>query len=80
MLYFLNISKLAERKDKLGQPIPFSLKYIVKSTGEIRLVDNCVCTSSHNRPASINIQRPDGQIRKIRCSNILEFDNIEVYI
>ena len=80
MLHYQTISKIAERKNSKGEPVRFSIVYVVTSSGELRSLEDCICTSSHFRPASINIQRPDGQIRKVRCCTVLEFNGVEIYI
>ena len=69
-----------ERKDKEGNPVPFSLKYVKKSTGQIIHVASATITSSfHGGSVNILIQ-PSGQIRKLIMPLIIEFNNKPVFI
>jgi hypothetical protein len=79
MLHYLQISKLAETKDKQEKPIPLFITY-VKKTGEVEKYEYARCTSSHFRPASINIELPNGDIKKLRCINIIKINGNETFI
>lgn len=80
MLHFSKIIPLAERKDSKGAPVPFSLKYVKKSTGEIITMENCVLTSSHHG-GTINIKLlGSSQVRKLIIPLIVEFNKTPVYL
>jgi hypothetical protein len=80
MIHFSKIIPIAERKDSRGAPVPFSLKYVKKSTGELITLDNCVLTSSHHS-GTINIKLLDsGQVRKLIIPLIVEFNKTPVYL
>ena len=68
------------RMDSSGRPLPFSLKYVKKSTGEIIAIDNAVLTSS-NHLDYLNVKiLASGEIRKLILPLIIEFNNAPTYI
>jgi len=79
MIHLSKLVQIAERKTASGSPIPFSLKYVKKSTGEIITIDQAVFTSSHHS-GTLNIKLLDsGQIRKLILPLIIEFNNTPTY-
>ncbi|MBW6491873.1 MAG: hypothetical protein K0B15_11845 [Lentimicrobium sp.] len=69
-----------ERKDPQKQRIPFSLKFIKMSTGQIVNVKEAVCTSSYNEGKTCNLLfLPSLQVRKIHIISIVEFNGQEVF-
>ncbi len=80
MLHFSKILQVAQRKDKGGKPLPFSLKYVKASTGEVIKIDSATLTSSHHS-GTMNIRiHPSGQIRKITLALIIEFNNTTIFL
>lgn len=80
MIHIGKLPTLMARKDATGNPLPFSLKYVKKSTGEIISVENAVLTSS-NHLEYFNIKILDsGQIRKLILPLIVEFNNTPTFI
>ncbi len=80
MLHFSKILSIAQRKDKKGKPVPFSLKFVKASTGEIVTVDSATLTSSHHS-GTMNIKiLPSNQIRKITLALIVEFNKTAIYL
>ena len=80
MLHFSKILHVAGRKDGRGKPLPFSLKYVKVSTGEVITVEKAVITSSFHQ-GTMNIKLlPSGQIRKIIIALIIEFNQSPVYL
>ena len=80
MIHFSKIIPIAERKDSRGESVPFSLKYVKKSTGELITVDRAVLTSSHHC-GTINIRiLSSGQVRKLIIPLIVEFNQTPVYL
>lgn len=80
MLHFSKILTIAQRKGKNLKPVPFSLKYVKASTGEIITISNATLTSSHNS-GTMNIKIANsGQIRKITIALIIEFNNTPIYL
>jgi len=69
-----------ERKDEDKRRIPFSLKFVKMSSGQVVEVKNAVCTSSFHEGITCNILLlPSMQLRKIRRISIIEFNKQEVY-
>lgn len=79
MLHFSKIYNLIERKTADKGMIPFDICY-VKKDGTVRVYKNVICTSSHYRPASINIQTPAGGLKKLRCCGIISINGIEIFM
>jgi hypothetical protein len=80
MIHFSKVHLLMERKDASGRPVPFSLKYVKKSTGEVIAVDRAVLTSSYHL-GYFNIKvLASGEVRKIILPLILEINNTPFFI
>jgi hypothetical protein len=80
MIHFGKLPFLMARKDARGKPLPFSFKYVKKSTGEIISVDHAVLTSG-NHLDYFNVKiLPSGEIRKIILPLIIEFNGTETFI
>lgn len=80
MIHFSKVLVLMNRKDSHGKPLPFSLKYVKKSTGEIIAVENAVLTSS-NHLDYLNIKiLASGEIRKLILPLIIEFNGTPTFI
>ena len=75
------IWKEMERKTADGTPIPLSLSFVKKSTGELVQVARCTCTSIHSKGATVNIMI-DGEERPktIRKCLIIAFNGAKVYL
>jgi hypothetical protein len=68
-----------ERFDKDRRRLPFSMKFVKLSTGEVVTVSSAVCTSSHNQ-GTVNIMfLPSMQVRKVWVISIIEFNGLEVF-
>jgi len=81
MIHYSKLGLLLERKDRDNRRVPFSLKFVKLSTGDIVHVENAVCTSSHNNPKTVNIMILSSlQVRKIRMISIIEFNGSEVFL
>lgn len=80
-IHWNEIWKLMEEANENGQPKPFSLIYVKKSTGEWRNVPSCICTSIHTKGSTLNILLP-GEItpKTIRKCLVMEFNGISVYL
>jgi hypothetical protein len=76
-----NIWEEMERKSPDGLPVPFSISYVKKSTGEISSIPNCICTSIHSKGSTVNIMR-EGETRPktIRKCLIIEFNGAGIYL
>ena len=70
-----------ERTDTKGSPLPFQLKFVKTSTGEVREYESCVLTSMHSKGATLNVL-PEGEFhpRTIRRVLIIEFNKHRVYL
>ena len=80
MLHFSKIQTIAKRKDKQGMPVPFSLRYVKKSTGEIIHIEQAVATSDNSK-GTLNIKLlPSGQIRKLILPLVIEINNTPVFM
>ena len=81
MIHISKIPQLMERKDARGNPLPFSLKYVKKSTGETISIKGAVLTSSFQYGGTINIMvLSSGETRKLILPLVTEFNNTEVYL
>jgi len=80
MIHYSRLNMLMDRFDKDNRRIPFSLKFVKMSTGEVVSVNEAVCTSSFNQANTLNLLfLPSLQVRKIRRISIIEFNGQQVY-
>ncbi len=80
MIHLWRIISIMERKDAAGRPVPFSLVYVKKGSGEKINIDNAVLTSSHHL-GTVNIMiLESGQVRKLILPLIIQFNNIETFL
>lgn len=72
---------LIQQTDANGKPIPFSMTFVKKGTGEIEHFDSCWLTSRHSNGGTINVM-PEGHNnpRKIRLCLITQFNGLTVYM
>lgn len=76
MLHYSSIYNVIEKPGCI-----FSLKFVKMKTGEIVFIDQCICTSSHFRPRTINVKIvASEEIRKIRTCSMIELNGVPVYI
>lgn len=70
-----------QRKDAKGHPLPFSLKYRKKSTGEMVHYPQCVLTSFHAKGKTINVL-PAGEVhpRKIRRILVMYYNDVLIIV
>lgn len=80
MIHVNRIFDVFNRLDKKGRRVPFQIKFVKKSSGRIVEGVDCICTSSHFRGGTINIKFPNGEIRKVYITLIIEFNHNEVII
>mgnify|MGYP007112379565 CR=1 FL=1 len=80
MLHASIIPSLMEQRDEKGKPQKFNLKFNKLSTGETVEANDVIMTSYYHRNGTINIQWPNGEVRKIRLVLITEFNGKEVYL
>lgn len=79
-IHWSKLWELMERKDDRGKPIPFSIVFVKRKTGEIRKKMNCTCTSVHAIGPTVNIlYAGEVEPRSIRKCLIIEFNNMSVY-
>lgn len=70
-----------EKKDPNGRRLPFSLKFVKASTGEVVTIKQAVLTSSYEGNRTYNLKLlPSGQIRKIRQLSVVEIEGEKVYM
>ena len=69
-----------DEKDEKGKPKRVNLKFYKYSTGEKAEAQDVFLTSYYHRNGTINIQFPNGEVRKIRLALITEFNGKEVYL
>lgn len=80
MIHLSKIQRIMERKDKDGKPVPFSLKYVKKSTGEIIFIQGAVLTSAYYA-GTVNIMITESmETRTLILPLIIEFNNNPVYL
>lgn len=71
-----------DRKDpSTGQPIPFAIKYVKATTGQIRHYPQCTMTSIHSKGDTVNVMLlGETRPRTIKRCLIIEFNNQKVYL
>jgi len=80
MIHISRIPQIMERKDRHGKPVPFSLKYVKVSTGEIIEISNAVLTSTYHY-GTVNIMLLESkQLRKLHLPLIVEFNKTQTFI
>ncbi len=81
LIHWSRIWELMERTDAKNHPIPFQMKFVKLSTGEVREYKSCVLTSIHSKGETINVL-PEGEHRprKILKVLIIEFNQHRVYL
>ncbi len=80
MIHISRLDMLMQRTDAQKRRVPFSMKFVKLSTGEIITVKEAVCTSSYHANRTFNIMfLPSLQVRKILKVLIIEFNGNEVY-
>lgn len=73
-LHYLKISNAFE-----GRPEPIDITYITRD-GDV-VSGRCFITSSHFKPASINVKFVDsGEVRKLRCIRIVRINQTEIFV
>jgi len=81
MIHISKLHILMEKKDQNGRRLPFSLKFVKASTGEVVTINQAVLTSSYEGNRTYNIKLlPSGQVRKIRQLSVVEFEGEKVYL
>lgn len=80
MIHLSQVLTVIQRKDPHGHPVPFSFKAVTLK-GEPIEGDNCIVTSSHNAPRTVNLKwQVSGEIRKIRMVSFIEINGQEVIL
>lgn len=80
-IHWSRIWELMERKDANGWPLPFAVKYVSKSTGEIKKYPHCTLTSIHSKGDTLNVMLiGETRPRTLKKCLIIEFNNAKVYI
>jgi hypothetical protein len=81
LIHWSKIWSLMERTDEKGKPIPFQIKFVKQSTGEVREYESCILTSFHSKGSTLNVLH-DGESRPktIRRVTIIEFNKHRVYL
>ncbi len=82
MLERIHQSKIVEimerRRD--GRPVPFSLQFCKRSTGELVDWPSCVLSSVHSSGATVNVMCDSlGAPRKVRRCLITKINGMKVY-
>ena len=74
------IWEIMERKDKAGNPIPFSFQY-AKMDGTLKTYENAVLSSIYSKGATVNIiTKGDNKPHTFRKILIIKINNKKVYI
>ena len=61
-------------------PVPFTMKFVKVSTGEIIQTGDVVLTSNHSLGDTINVKFIEsGQIRKVLLHSIIEINGEEIF-
>jgi hypothetical protein len=80
MIHYSRLDMLMQKIDAQKRRVPFSLKFVKLTTGQIVDVKQAVCTSSYSANRTVNIMFIESmQVRTIRKILIIEFNGHEVY-
>lgn len=79
-IHWSKIWELMEMYDENGKPVPFSISFVKRKTGEWRDVPSCTLSSIHSKGSTLNILLP-GEIRpkSIRKCLVMKFNGMSVY-
>lgn len=81
VLRYQHVRRLAERTDENGQPVPFKLKYISKSSGELIVADNVITTSVNVKKRKRNVKfMNSGEVRTIHDVLIVGIDDTHIVV
>lgn len=81
-IHWSKVWPIMENRDpSTGRPVPFAIKYVKLSTGELKHYPHCELTSFHSKGDTLNVlllgeTRP----RTLKRVLIVEFNNKKVYI
>lgn len=80
-IHWSRIWEIMERKGSKGEYLPFAIKYVKISTGEIRKYQHCTLTSIHSKGDTLNIMIIGETCpRTLKKCLIVEFNNAKVYL
>ncbi len=82
MLEAIHQSKIIELMERTegGRPVPFTLEFCKRSTGELKTYEACILSSVHSSGATLNIVTDTLEApRKIRRCLITRINGIRVY-
>ncbi len=81
LIHWSRIWDLMERTDSKNHAVPFQMKFVKSSNGEVREYKSCILTSIHSKGDTINVL-PEGELRPRTILKVLiiEFNQNRVYI
>ena len=81
LLRYQHVRRLVERTDEEGNPIPFKLMYISKSTGELIVAENVITTSVNVKKRKRNVKfLNSGEVRTIHDVLIVGIDDTRIVV
>ena len=81
LLRYQHVRRLVERTDVDGNPVPFKLKYISKSTGELIVAENVITTSVNVKKRKRNVKfLNSGEVRTIHDVLIVGIDDTRIVV
>lgn len=81
LLRYQHVRRLVERKDVDGNPVPFKLKYISKSTGELIVAENVITTSVNVKKRKRNVKfLNSGEVRTVHDVLIVGIDDTRIVV
>lgn len=81
LLRYQHVRRLVERTDGDGNPVPFKLKYISKSTGELIVAENVITISVNVKKRKRNVKfLNSGEVRTIHDVLIVGIDDTRIVV
>ena len=79
MIHLRDVLELMEEKDRNGKPLPFQVKFVKKSTGEVRELKQVVMRSANWKTQTRTLEDvADGQLRECCIRLFVEFNGERV--
>lgn len=80
-IHWSKIWAIMEKKDEHGKPVPFTMKYVKRSNGQLGEYSRCVLSSIHSKGSTVNIKIDGNELpQTFRKCLIVEINGLSVYL
>lgn len=80
-IHWSKIWDIMRKRDAQGLPVPFSMVYVKRSTGEKKRYSRCVLSSIHTKGSTVNIKIDGDELpQSFRKCLIIEINGLSVYL